>query len=139
MTKLDFIATAEQTGERIDRFLSAQDTGLTRSAVQKLIEDGGVTVGGKKVSKNYKLRNGDSVEIIIPDPVELDVKPQDIPVEIVYEDSELLVCVNFTDEELSLPEACKWHDGELLIHNYDGELGSELRPYEAFMVYRAVK
>lgn len=48
MTKLDFIATAEQTGERIDRFLSAQDTGLTRSAVQKLIEDGGVTVGGKK-------------------------------------------------------------------------------------------
>lgn len=55
------------------------------------------------------------------------------------EDSELLVCVNFTDEELSLPEVCKWHDGELLIHNYDGELGSELRPYEAFMVYRAVK
>ena len=55
------------------------------------------------------------------------------------EDSELHVCVNFTDEELSLPEACKWHDGELLIHNYDGELGSELRPYEAFMVYRAVK
>ena len=76
MTKLDFIATAEQTGERIDRFLSAQDTGLTRSAVQKLIEDGGVTVGGKKVSKNYKLHNGDSVEIIIPDPVELDVKPR---------------------------------------------------------------
>ena len=91
MTKLDFIATAEQTGERIDRFLSAQDTGLTRSAVQKLIEDGGVTVGGKNVAKNYKLHNGDSVEIIIPDPVELDVKPQDIPVEIVYEDSELLV------------------------------------------------
>lgn len=55
------------------------------------------------------------------------------------EDSELLVCVNFTDEELSLPEACKWHDGELLVHNYDGEPGSELRPYEAFMVYRAVK
>lgn len=55
------------------------------------------------------------------------------------EDSELLVCVNFTDEELALPEACKWHDGELLVHNYDGELGSELRPYEAFMVYRAVK
>ena len=44
------------TGEG-DRFLSAQDTGLTRSAVQKLIEDGGVTVGGKKVSKNYKLHN----------------------------------------------------------------------------------
>lgn len=51
MTKLDFIATAEQTGERIDRFLSAQDTGLTRSAVQKLIEDGGVTVGAKSIRK----------------------------------------------------------------------------------------
>ena len=94
MTKLDFIVTAEETGERIDRFLSAQDTGLTRSAVQKLIEDGGVTVGGKKVAKNYKLHNSDSVEIIIPDPVELDVKPQDIPVEIVYEDSELIVVNN---------------------------------------------
>lgn len=44
-----------------------------------------------KSIENYKLHNGDSVEIIIPDPVELDVKPQDIPVEIVYEDSELLV------------------------------------------------
>ena len=75
MTKLDFIANAEQTGERVDRFLSAQDTGLTRSAVQKLIEDGGVTVGGKKVSKNYKLHNGDSVEIIIPDPCLLYTSP----------------------------------------------------------------
>ena len=51
MTKLDFIATAEQTGERIDRFLSAQDTGLTVPLCKKLIEDGGVTVGGKKYQK----------------------------------------------------------------------------------------
>lgn len=51
MTKLDFIAAAEQTGERIDRFLSAQDTGLTRSAVQKLIEDGSVTVAAKGSEK----------------------------------------------------------------------------------------
>jgi len=112
MTKLDFIANAEQTGERVDRFLSAQDTGLTRSAVQKLIEDGGVTVGGKKVSKNYKLHNGDSVEIIIPDPVELDVKPQDIPVEIVYEDSELLVVNKPKGMVVPCRRQSRWHFGE---------------------------
>ena len=125
MTKLDFIATAEQTGERIDRFLSAQDTGLTRSAVQKLIEDGGVTVDGKKVSKNYKLHNGDSVEIIIPDPVELDVKPQDIPVEIVYEDSELLV-VNKPKGMVVHPAAGN-PDGTLvnaLLYHCQGRLSS---------------
>lgn len=125
MTKLDFIATAEQTGERIDRFLSAQDTGLTRSAVQKLIEDGGVTVGGKNVAKNYKLRNGDKVEIIIPDPVELDVKPQDIPVEIVYEDSELLV-VNKPKGMVVHPAAGN-PDGTLvnaLLYHCQGRLSS---------------
>lgn len=125
MTKLDFIATAEQTGERIDRFLSAQDTGLTRSAVQKLIEDGGVTVGGKNVAKNYKLHNGDSVEIIIPDPVELDVKPQDIPVEIVYEDSELLV-VNKPKGMVVHPAAGN-PDGTLvnaLLYHCQGRLSS---------------
>ena len=119
MTKLDFIATAEETGERIDRFLSAQDTGLTRSAVQKLIEDGGVTVGGKKVSKNYKLHNGDSVEIIIPDPVELDVKPQDIPVEIVYEDSELLV-VN-KPKGMVVHRQSRWHFGERIALSLSGQ------------------
>ena len=123
MTKLDFIATAEETGERIDRFLSAQDTGLTRSAVQKLIEDGGVTVGGKKVSKNYKLHNGDSVEIIIPDPVELDVKPQDIPVEIVYEDSELLVVNKQAQRHGGAPcrRQSRWHFGERIALSLSGQ------------------
>lgn len=91
MNRLEFSVGSEQVGERLDKFLSVQDTGLTRSAVQKLIGDGDVTVSGKTVSKNYKLRKGDCISVVIPEPTELDVKPQNIPIEIVYEDSELLV------------------------------------------------
>ena len=91
MNRFEFSVSSEQVGERLDKFLSLQDMGLTRSAVQKLIGDGGVTLGGKIVSKNYKLRDGDCIAVVISEPTELDVKPQDIPIEIVYEDSELLV------------------------------------------------
>ncbi|MBQ8967938.1 RluA family pseudouridine synthase [Ruminococcus sp.] len=86
-----FTAAAENAGERIDKLLSVQLPDMSRSAIQKLIEDGSVLVGGKSVGKNYKLRNGDEVEVTIPEPKELKVEPQDIPIEIVYEDDSLLV------------------------------------------------
>ena len=78
-------------GTRIDKWLTARDTGLTRSALQGLIESGNVTVSGKAVAKNYKCRKGDSVTLCIPDPVSLDAKPENIPLDIVYEDAHLLV------------------------------------------------
>ncbi|MGN0594172.1 MAG: RluA family pseudouridine synthase [Hominimerdicola sp.] len=90
MNKFVFEIT-DNAGERVDKFLSAQDTGLTRSSLQKLIDEKAVLVGGKAVAKNYKLKIGDIIEITVPEPVELDVVPQDIPLEIVYEDEELLV------------------------------------------------
>ncbi len=86
-----FEISDENTGERIDKFLSLKELGISRSAVQKLADEGGVTVGGRTVSKNYKLKNGDKVEGCIPQPQELKVEAQDIPVEIVYEDDCLLV------------------------------------------------
>lgn len=79
----------------------------------------------QKSIKNYKLHNGDSVGIIIPDPVELDVKPQDIPVEIVYEDSELLV-VNKPKGMVVHPAAGN-PDGTLvnaLLYHCQGRLSS---------------
>lgn len=89
-----FVLNVEETdsGIRLDKWLaSKKETDMTRTAVQNLIESGGVLVNGKTVSKNYKQKSGDVIEVTIPDPVELDAKPEDIPLDIVYEDESLLV------------------------------------------------
>lgn len=91
MNELMLEVTEESVGARIDKWLSEQDTGITRSAAAGLIESGNVTVNGKTVAKNYKLRGGDSVKISIPEPVSLDAQPENIPLDIVYEDEYLLV------------------------------------------------
>ena len=78
-------------GARIDKFISDNVEELTRSAVQGLMEKGKILVSGKSVSKNYKLRDGDTVEVEIPEPEPMDAIPEDIPLDIVYEDSDLLV------------------------------------------------
>ena len=82
----------EDAGLRIDKWLSEQtDIDLTRSAIAKLIESDRVSVNGKAVSKSYKIQADDVVDVEIPDPVESSVLPEDIPLDIVYEDSSLLV------------------------------------------------
>ncbi len=86
-----FDISPEDVGERIDKWLVANVDSLTRSSVQRMIDDGCVLVGGKAVSKNYKLRGGDEVTLSIPEPKELDVTAEDIPLDIVYEDEHLLV------------------------------------------------
>lgn len=89
-----FVLNVEETdsGIRLDKWLaSKKETDMTRTALQNLIESGGVLVNGKTVSKNYKQKSGDVIEVTIPDPVELDAKPEDIPLDIVYEDESLLV------------------------------------------------
>lgn len=78
-------------GERIDKLLSAFSAELTRSAAQKLLSDGCVTIDGKPVSKNYKAKYGDRISVVIPKAKELDVLPEDIPLDIRYEDDDLLV------------------------------------------------
>ncbi len=82
---------AEGSGARLDKFISEQAESLTRSAAAGLIENGAVLVNGEAKPKNYKLRSGDVIDIEIPEPKELDAVPQDIPIEIVYEDESLLV------------------------------------------------
>lgn len=89
-----FVLNVEETdsGIRLDKWLaSKKETDMTRTAVQNLIESGGVLVNGKTISKNYKQKSGDVIEVTIPDPMELDAKPEDIPLDIVYEDESLLV------------------------------------------------
>lgn len=91
MNRLDFEADPSCKGERLDKWLSEQTDELTRSAIVKLIENGGVIVNGAAPAKNYKLRGGEHIELSVPEPETLDVEPQDIPIEIVYEDDHLLV------------------------------------------------
>ena len=82
--------TPSDAGTRLDAYLAATAE-LSRSAVAHLIEAGEVTVGGAPVTKNYRLRAGDAVALTPPPPVELSVEPEDIPLDIVYEDDDLLV------------------------------------------------
>ncbi|MEE3491994.1 RluA family pseudouridine synthase [Ruminococcus sp.] len=91
MNRLDLTVSAEHAGERLDKFLSDSVEGLSRSSLTKLIEDGKVTVGEKAVKKNYKVADGDRVTVLIDDPKPVDITPEDIPLDIVYEDDHLLV------------------------------------------------
>lgn len=76
---------------RLDKFIADSDIGLSRSAAVNLIQCSNVTVNGKFVDKKYKLFEGDTVILQIPDPVEYEAKAENIPLDIVYEDEYLLV------------------------------------------------
>ncbi len=104
----------EAVGERLDRF-AAQMSGLTRSAVQGLADDGAVTVNGKTASKNYRLRSGDEVTVTVPEPTVYEAKPENIPLDIVYEDADLLV--------VNKPKGMVVHPA---AGNYDGTLVNAL-------------
>lgn len=76
---------------RLDKYLSEQFPEQTRSYLQKLIKDGEVTVNGKNVKTGYQLSKGDEVYINIPEPKELDVEPQKMDLDIVYEDEDVIL------------------------------------------------
>ena len=83
--------TADTTGERIDALLPRFVPDLSRSAAQKLCDAGAVLVGGVAVKKNYKVAAGDAVAVTLPDPVAYDLAPQDIPLDVVFEDADVIV------------------------------------------------
>lgn len=91
MEQREFVVEQETAGQRIDRFLSGEDTGLSRSALQALVADGHVLCNGRLVAKSLKLKTGDTIVLEIPDAKPIEAVPQDIPLEIVYEDEHLLV------------------------------------------------
>lgn len=90
MEEVILIVTAQADGERLDKFVS-DNTELSRSFAAKLAKEGSVYIGGKPADKNYRLRQGDCVTVFVPEPEILEVKPEDIPLDIIYEDEELLV------------------------------------------------
>lgn len=91
MTEYEFLTSQEEKGERIDKYLSLQLPEHSRSYLQKLVKDGAVTVNGSPVKANYKVQTDDCVLLNIPDDVELDIEPENIPLQILYEDASLLV------------------------------------------------
>ncbi|MCH3972172.1 MAG: RluA family pseudouridine synthase [Oscillospiraceae bacterium] len=86
-----FTVKEEESGLRLDKFLSQQGIDLTRSLAEKYIEEGCVTRGGKPLLKSFRVTADEQIDALIPDPQKLDVLPEAIPLDIVYEDSSLLV------------------------------------------------
>lgn len=122
-SELNLTVKAENAGVRIDKFISENADGITRSATAKLIEDGNVTVGGKKISKNYKCKENDEITVFIPDAKPLEARAEKIPLDIAYEDSDLLV-VNKPKGMVVHPAAGNY-DGTLvnaLLYHCDGSL-----------------
>lgn len=91
MENRSFVIDNDSSRIRIDKYLADSIDDLTRSSIASLVEKSNVLVNGKTVSKNYKLRAGDKVEINIPEPVEYKAEAENIPLDIVYEDDDLAV------------------------------------------------
>ena len=84
-------ASEESKNQRLDAFLASSLDGLTRSQATRLIESGEVAVDGKPVSKSYKLAGGEDIAVTLPEPEPVEAVPQDIPLDVVYEDADVIV------------------------------------------------
>jgi 23S rRNA pseudouridine1911/1915/1917 synthase len=131
MQRVELEVGEEHEGERIDRFLASTLAGWSRSQVQRLIKDGCVQVGARSTKPNAALRTGDRVVVELPDPVPASPEAQDIPLDVVYEDSDVIV-VNKPPGMVVHP-AAGHADGTLvnaLLHHVTdlSGIGGELRP-----------
>lgn len=82
---------AEESGERVDALLARSIDGLTRSQAQRLLEQGAVTLGGEAVRKNRRTAEGETYAVEIPETAETELVAQDIPLDVVYEDADVIV------------------------------------------------
>lgn len=127
-----FLQVAKDSeGLRIDIFLSRQNLGLTRNQIQKLLEKGQIRVKGEKIKTSYKLRVGDQIEIEISSPEKIEAKPENIPLEVLYQDKHLA----FVNKPAGIVvHAAAGHSSgtlvnALLYHLKDlSGIGGELRP-----------
>ena len=84
-------ASEESKNQRLDAFLASSLDGLTRSQATRLIESGEIAVNGRAVSKSYKLAGGEDIAVTLPEPEPVEAVPQDIPLDVVYEDADVIV------------------------------------------------
>ena len=117
------ILYADISGERLDAFLARSVEGLTRSAAQKLLEEGLVRRNGKPGKKNDKLNPGDSIEYTLPEPKEVDIVPVEMSLDIVYEDADVVV-LNKPKGLVVHPAA--GHENDTLVNGLLYALGDDL-------------
>ena len=91
MQEEQFIINQEENGMRIDVFLSKKMDNVSRSYIQKLIKEKEISVNGMAVKANYKVSANDIVQLTIPDLSEPDILPENIPLDILYEDADILI------------------------------------------------
>ena len=114
---------ADIAGERLDAFLARCGENLSRSAAQRLIEEGHVTRNGKPGKKNDKLNIGDAVDVTVPEPKEVDIRPTEMALDIVYEDEDVVV-INKPKGLVVHPAA--GHQDDTLVNGLLYAMGDEL-------------
>ena len=107
MNEMKFVVPGECAGTRIDSWLAERVEGLTRSAAQNLLAEQAVSMNGKPVKKNYKLVGGESLTVTMPELREVNITAEDIPLDIVYEDADIVV-VNKPRGMVVHPAAGNW-------------------------------
>jgi len=87
----EYIVTIEYNGLRIDKYLSEIQCEISRSYIQKLIDEGKVFLDGKTVKANSKVKTGSNIIMVIPEPIEAEIVPENLPIDIIYEDKDIIV------------------------------------------------
>lgn len=107
------IINKEQAGNRIDKIISETGEVISRATVQRLIEEEKILVNGKTTKASYKVQVGDKIEIQEDEPQEIDMKPQEIPLDVIYEDEDIIA--------INKPKGMVVHPGN---GNLDGTLAN---------------
>lgn len=91
LKEYEFIVSEESEGERVDKYLTMLMDSLSRSYLQKLLKESHVTVGGQPVKANYRIKTEDAVRVLLPPLITPDILPENIPLEVLYEDEDVIV------------------------------------------------
>lgn len=108
MSELIFTVNFENQGERIDKFVTLAVNEMSRSYIHKLIQSGDIKVNDTVTNKNYRLMEDDLIKINVPEPQNLEVLPENIPLDVIYEDNDLLV-VNKPKDMVVHPAPGNYH------------------------------
>ena len=115
MQMIELIAEEESKGERLDQYLAGKLLQFSRNQIQLMIKEGSVTVNKKTVKSNHRIKSGDYIEVIVPEPKEVEIQPENIELDIVYEDSDIAV--------INKPQGMVVHPA---VGNYSGTLVNAL-------------
>ncbi len=118
---------AKDANKRVDKLISELESDLSREYIKKLINSGAVSIGGKLAKASSKLKNGDLIKIDFPEPVKMEIKAIDIPLDIVFEDQHLIVINKPAGLVVHPGDGMAHHDDSLvnaLLFHCKGQLGS---------------